>query len=160
VWLTQRAGRFAGVATRHSSRLWERGHIFAGLAGWKIKPGFRGIARMKSGIDREHGSVVLNLRLVAYGVLTAIALNACSKSPSALVVAVTNKAGQELMQPVVQKDASIEAKRMANLLSDTPACRPFRERMIEAGRGSPYEGATQWKLTHTQQDACAAGCCK
>jgi hypothetical protein len=23
-----------------------------------------------------------------------------------------------------------------------------------------YEGATQWKFVHAQQDVCAAGCCK
>ena len=64
------------------------------------------------------------------------------------------------MQPLVQKDASTQAKRMTEMLSDKPECAVFKERMKEAGKGSPYEEATQWQLIHAQQDACAAGCCK
>ena len=112
-------------------------------------------------IDPRPGNVVIiKLRLLSYVVLCAIALVGCSKSPTAAIGAAANTAGQLLMRPLVQKDASIQANRMAELLSDRPACEVFKERMVEAGRGSPYEGATQWKLVHTQQDACAAGCCK
>jgi hypothetical protein len=101
------------------------------------------------------------MRLMHYLLVGAVALAACSKSPSEGVVTAANAASQGLMQPLVQKDASIQAKRMTELvLSDKPGCEVFRERMKEAGKGSPYEGATQWKLVHTQQDACAAGCCK
>jgi hypothetical protein len=64
------------------------------------------------------------------------------------------------MKPLVQKDASLQAKRMTELLLDKPACEVFKERMREAGKGSAYDGTTQWKFVHTQQDACAAGCCK
>jgi hypothetical protein len=92
--------------------------------------------------------------------LIAVALAACSKSPTAIVVDATETAGQHIMQPLVQKDASVQAKRMTELLSDKPACEVYKERMREAGKGSPYEGATQWQLVHAQQDACAAGCCK
>jgi hypothetical protein len=46
------------------------------------------------------------------------------------------------------------------VLSDRPECQVFRERMKEAAKGSPYEGATQWKLVHTQQNSYAAGYCR
>lgn len=69
-------------------------------------------------------------------------------------------AGQKLMQPLVQKDASTQAEKMSELLYDKPECAIYKERIREAGKGSPYEGATQWRLVHTQQEACAAGCCK
>ena len=100
------------------------------------------------------------MRLVDCVILSTVALAACSKSPPAVVAAAADTVGQRLMQPLVQKDASIQAKRMTELLSDSPACEVFKERMREAGKGSPYEGATQWQLVHAQQDACAAGCCK
>jgi hypothetical protein len=101
------------------------------------------------------------MRLVSYVVVGALALASCSKSAPETVSAAAEAAGQRLMQPLVQKDASAQARRMTEMvLSDKPECAVFRERMKEAGKGSPYEGATQWKLVHTQQDACAAGCCK
>jgi hypothetical protein len=62
------------------------------------------------------------------------------------------------MQPLIQKNASTQVEQMAELLSDKPACNVFKQRLLEAGKGSPYEVSTQWKLAHTQQDACAAGC--
>jgi|SRR5579862_9571887 hypothetical protein len=101
------------------------------------------------------------MRLLNYFVVSVVALAGCSKSPPAAVAAAATSAGQQLMQPLVQKDASAQAKRMSEMvLSDKPKCDVFRQRMKEAGKGSPYEGATQWALVHTQQDACAAGCCK
>ena len=100
------------------------------------------------------------MRLVNYFVLSAMALAACSKSPTAVVIDAANSVGQRLMQPAVQKDATRQAERMTELLSDKPACASFKERMREAGKASPYEATTQWKFVHTQQDACAAGCCK
>jgi hypothetical protein len=90
----------------------------------------------------------------------ALAFTACSKSPSQSIAAATETAGRRLMQPFVQKDASIQAGRMAEMLSDKPECEIFKKRLVDAGKHSPYEGATQWELAHTQKDACAAGCCK
>lgn len=101
------------------------------------------------------------MRLVTYITVIAIVLTACSKSAPEGVATAAEAASKQLMQPLVQKDASGQAKRMTEMvLSDKPECAVFRERMKEAGEGSPYEGATQWKLVHTQQDACTAGCCK
>jgi hypothetical protein len=99
------------------------------------------------------------MRLANCLILVVTAVAACSKSPTAVVADPAGTVGQRLMQPLVQKDASIQAKRMTELLSDKPACEIFKERMKEAGKGSPYEGTTQWRLVHAQQDACAAGCC-
>ena len=100
------------------------------------------------------------MRSVSLIIIGVVALAACSKSPTAVVVDATETVGQRIMQPLVQRDASVQAKRMTELLSDEPACEVFKERMREAGTGSPYEGTTQWKLVHAQQDACTAGCCK
>lgn len=100
------------------------------------------------------------MRLMTFIIVSAATLAACSKSPFTAVVDATEAAGQRIMQPLLHKDASIQAKRMTELLSHKPECEVFKERMTEAGQGSPYEGATQWKLVHAQQDACAAGCCK
>lgn len=100
------------------------------------------------------------MRLGYCVIVIAVALAACSKSPSEIVAGAAGAVGQRVMQPLVQRDASIQAKRMTELLSDQPACEVFKERMREAGKGSPYEGATEWKLVHAQADACAAGCCK
>jgi PBP1b-binding outer membrane lipoprotein LpoB len=104
--------------------------------------------------------MVVYMRPVAYLIVSAFVLSGCSKSPSAVVVTATSNFAQHLMQPLVQKDASAQARRMAELLSNKPACKVFKDRMIAAGKGSPYEGTTEWKIAHTQQDACAAGCCK
>ena len=64
------------------------------------------------------------------------------------------------MGPIALKDASEQAKRMADLIADRPECADYKNRMIEAGRGSPYEGSTQLKFVQTQQDADKAGCIK
>jgi hypothetical protein len=106
------------------------------------------------------GDVVVRMRFVTCVLASAVALTACSKSPSAVVAGAVNSFALHLMQPIVQKDASGEAKRMVQLLSDRPECEVYKRRMLDAGRGSPYAGMTQWKIVHTQRDACAAGCCK
>jgi hypothetical protein len=54
------------------------------------------------------------------------------------------------MQPLVQRDAFIQTMRMTEMLSDGPTCRVFKERMLEAEKGSPYEGSTEWKLMHNR----------
>jgi hypothetical protein len=40
------------------------------------------------------------------------------------------------------------ARRMTELLSDKPGCEAFKERMREAGKGSPYEGrrSESWSM--------------
>jgi hypothetical protein len=89
-----------------------------------------------------------------------LALASCSKSPPEAVGVAAENVGQRLMQPLVQKDASAQARRMTEVLSDKPECEVFKQRMREAGKGSPYEATTQRQFVQAQQDACAAGCCK
>jgi hypothetical protein len=98
--------------------------------------------------------------LATYVIAIAIGLTACSKSPPEAIATVAEAAGKQVTQPLVQEDASAQARRMTELLSDKPSCDVFKERMRKAGEGSPYEGSTQWALAHAQQDACAAGCCR
>jgi hypothetical protein len=100
------------------------------------------------------------MRRVTCVIMGALAFTACSKSPSEAVGTATESAGERLVHPLVQKDASVQAGRMAEMLSDKPECEVFNKRLADAGKHSPYEGATQWELAHAQKDACAAGCCK
>jgi hypothetical protein len=76
-------------------------------------------------------------------------------------VETANAAGQKLMQPVVPSDASGQAERMIRLVvADKPECEPFRARMREVGKYSPFEATTQKQFILVQQDACKANCCK
>lgn len=84
--------------------------------------------------------------------MATLALASCSKSLPETAGDAAKSVGQQLMQRLLQKDASAQARRMAEMvLSNKPECEVFKERMKEAGKGSPYEGATQWKLVHTSQ---------
>jgi hypothetical protein len=48
------------------------------------------------------------------------------------------------MQPLVEKDASAQSERMIRLdILDKPECQILKDRMGEAGKGSPYEAVTQ-----------------
>lgn len=89
------------------------------------------------------------------------ALLACSKSPVESAVDAANAVGTKIVQPLVQKDASAQAERMIRLVvADKPECHIFKDQMREAGKGSPYEAATQRGFVQVQQDACKANCCK
>jgi hypothetical protein len=112
-------------------------------------------------ISRLGGSgAMAKMQLAMCVIVTAMALASCSRSPSEAVETAAEAAGHRLMQPLLQKDASVQAGRMAGLLSDKPECEVFKKRMVDAGKHSPYEGTTQWELVHAHKDACAAGCCK
>jgi hypothetical protein len=65
------------------------------------------------------------------------------------------------MQPLVPGDASGQAERMIRLVvADKPECEPFRTRMREVGKYSPFEATMQKQFILVQQDACKVGCCK
>ena len=115
---------------------------------------------MTSKTARQPSDMPLPIWLTTLAIVTAVALAACTKSPATVFTHTTNALAQKLVQPIDQKNAMNQAKQMAGMLSDAPACRAYKNRLLEAGKGSPYEGATQWKLVHTQRAACAAGCCK
>jgi hypothetical protein len=99
--------------------------------------------------------------LIAGCISTALLLSACSKSPVDHVVETANAAGQKLMRPLVPSDASGQAERMIRLVvADKPECEPFRAKMREVGKYSPFEATTQKEFIVVQQDACKVHCCK
>jgi hypothetical protein len=71
-----------------------------------------------------------------------------------------NAAATKLVAPLVQKDASRQAEGLIRTTDDRPACRSYIERLRDAGRGSPYEGATEMTIAHTYEAAGKAGCVK
>jgi hypothetical protein len=60
------------------------------------------------------------------------------------------------MAPLVQKDACRQVEGLIRTIDDRPACRLI-ERLRDAGRGSPYEGATEMTIAHTYDAAGNAG---
>ncbi len=97
-----------------------------------------------------------------FRLLTLVAplvLIACSKSPGEAIYAATTAATRPLMQNLVEKDASHEVDGLIALVANKPECEVYKQSLREAGKGSPYEGSTQLKISHARQDACKAGCC-
>jgi hypothetical protein len=93
-------------------------------------------------------------------VLLASLLAACSKSPMDAAVDGANAAATKLMAPLVQKDASRQVEGLIRTIEERPACQGYIQRLRDAGRGSPYEGATQMMIVHTYDAAGKAGCVK
>lgn len=84
-------------------------------------------------------------------------ISACSKSP----VDAASEVARGALQPLAPTDASAQAERMIRLVvADKPQCEPFKARMREVGKHSPYEATTQKGFVQVQQDACKANCCK
>lgn len=106
------------------------------------------------------GGILRITMTIAVAAGTFALTTACSKSPTDLAVDAANTVGKRLMEPVMQRDASAQARYMADLITNRPECTEYRNRMPEAARGSPYEGATQLKFVQTQQDADKAACIK
>lgn len=88
-----------------------------------------------------------------------LAVTACSKSPGEALYAATTAAIRPLMQNLVEKDASHEVDGLIALIANKPECKVYKQALRESGKGSPYEGSTQLKISHARQDACKAGCC-
>jgi hypothetical protein len=87
-------------------------------------------------------------------------LAACSKSPMDATLDGANAVAKKLMTPLVQKDASRQVEGLIRTIDDRGDCRDYIERLRDAGRGSPYEGATQMTIVHTYDAAGKAGCVK
>jgi hypothetical protein len=64
-----------------------------------------------------------------------------------------------LFANLAEKDASRQATRMIAMLKPLPECERFKQAFREAGKGQPADGSTQYRMAHTWQDACTAGCC-
>ena len=71
-----------------------------------------------------------------------------------------NAVSQQLMSNLVEKDATHQTEGLIKMLQPRPDCQQYIDALREAGHGSPYEGATEWRITHTFQDAQHAGCGK
>ena len=91
--------------------------------------------------------------------LAPLTLAACSKSPGEALYAATTAATRPLMQNLVEKDASHEVDGLIALIANKPQCEAYKQALREAGKGSPYEGSTQLKISHARQDACKSDCC-
>jgi hypothetical protein len=121
-------------------------------------------AAVAKGVEFEQGGDVaiqasrLLLRTVV--IVSAVVLAGCSKSPVDAGIDALNSLGKIFMSGIMQKDASKQANGLILLLADRPECEIYKSRLREAGLGSPYEGATQWKLEHAYEDAGKAGCGK
>lgn len=70
-----------------------------------------------------------------------------------------NAAATKLMAPLVQ-NASRQVEGLIRTIDDRPVCRGYVERLRNAGRGSPYVGATEMMIVHTYDAAGKAGCVK
>jgi hypothetical protein len=69
-----------------------------------------------------------------------------------------NAAATKLMAPLVQQDASRQVEGLIRSIDDRPACQDYIKHLRDAGRGSPYEGATEMMIIHTYDAAGKAGC--
>ena len=75
--------------------------------------------------------------------IVACAVAGCSKPAVQTAVDTANTVSTKLMSGIVQKDASIQVEGLIRNLENRPDCDSYKEQLREAGRGSPYEGATQ-----------------
>ena len=62
------------------------------------------------------------------------------------------------MGNLVEKDASQKTEGLIRTLQQRRDCQQYIDALREAGRGSPYEGATEYRIVHVYQDAQHAGC--
>jgi hypothetical protein len=90
--------------------------------------------------------------------VTVCLLGGCTKSPVDTAVELLNAASAKFMDNIVEKTASKQAEALARNIYDRMDCKPYIDRLREAGRGAPAAGATQWTIAHTYADAGKAGC--
>lgn len=85
-------------------------------------------------------------------------LAGCTKSPVQSAVDAANAVSRHLMSNIVEKDASHQTDELIRNLQQRPDCRQYIDALRDAGHGSPYAGATEYRITHVYQDAQRAGC--
>jgi hypothetical protein len=90
--------------------------------------------------------------------LSGFVLAACSRSPEQALVAADQALSHRLMGNFVEKDASHQTNALIRNIDARPECRPYIHALRKAGRGSPYEGGTEWAVNHTYNAAQQAGC--
>jgi hypothetical protein len=57
------------------------------------------------------------------------------------------------MAPLVTQDAAHQAELLIKSLDSRAEFAAYRDRLREADRGPPAEGATQWTIVHAYDDA-------
>jgi hypothetical protein len=85
-------------------------------------------------------------------------LTGCSKSPVHSAIEAANSVSLHVMSNLVEKNASRQTEELIHNLQQRPGCQQYIDALREAGRGSPYEGATEYRIVHVYQDAQHAGC--
>jgi hypothetical protein len=102
----------------------------------------------------------MTMQIVRVAALAAslVAAVGCSKSPAERVYDTVTGLTSRLLANISEKDASREVGALIAKLKIGPECDVYRRRLAEAGKGSPYEGATQHAITWTYKDAGEAGC--
>jgi hypothetical protein len=98
--------------------------------------------------------------LIVLVALSGCILAACSRSPAQALVETDEALSQRLMGNLVETDASRQTNALIRNIDARPDCQSYIDELRRAGRDSPYEGATQWTITHTYDDAQKAGCVK
>jgi PBP1b-binding outer membrane lipoprotein LpoB len=94
----------------------------------------------------------------AAGVALAFVLAGCSKSPVDSAIDAANTLATRLMAPLMQKDASMQARKLIDKIENRPECEVYKQRLREAGKASPYAATTQRALVVAYRDAHKAGC--
>ena len=100
------------------------------------------------------------MRMLLAVVLCCTLLLGCSKSPVQSAVEAANTVSLHLMSNLVEKDASHQTDELIRNLQQRPGCQQYIDALRDAGHGSPYAGATEYRITHVYQDAQRAGCDK
>jgi hypothetical protein len=96
-----------------------------------------------------------------HAIMLAVSLSAaagCSKSPGERVYDAATAVTSKLFGNLIEKDASRETGGLIAKLKTGPECNVYRRRLADAGKGSPYEGATQHTIVWTYKEAGEAGC--
>jgi hypothetical protein len=69
--------------------------------------------------------------------------------------------GNRLVQPLsLGNDDMPYARRIAESVLDSPSCAPFKNAILEAGKGPPASGATKYKIISAYEEAKRNGCRK
>lgn len=90
--------------------------------------------------------------------LCCTCLASCSKSPVDSAIETANAVSLHVVSNLVEKDASQQTAGLIRHLQRRPDCQQYIEALREAGRGSPYQGTTEYRIAHVYQDAQQAGC--
>jgi hypothetical protein len=87
-------------------------------------------------------------------------LAGCLKSPIDSAIEAANAVSLHVMSNLVEKNASHQTEELIRNLQQRPDCQQYIDALRQAGRGSPYEGATEYRIVHVYQKAQRAGCAK